>query len=149
LTARLVCLDASVVVKYLVPEEQSDAAIVIVRDALAAGDVLVAPAWSWAEVGSALRAKVRRSLLTLAEAGRAWKLYESLPIAFFDSGELRARAWDIAATLELATLYDAAYLACIETAPGFTDREFWTADREFLVALGNRRPPYVRELGSS
>ncbi len=121
----------------------------MVRDALTAEDVLAAPSWSWAEVGSALRAKVRRSLITPEEARGAWTLYVSLPISFVESAELRARAWDLAAAFDLATLYDAAYLACTETAPGPARREFWTADRELVDVLGRRRPGYVRELGRS
>jgi hypothetical protein len=55
----------------------------------------------------------------------------------------------VAAEYDLATLYDAAFLACTEVAPGAEEatREYWTADTALVRQLGARKPAYVRQLG--
>ena len=146
----VLCLDTGVWVKFLVKEEPvelSDAASRLVRRALA-GAQLVAPAFAWAEVGSVLRKKVRQSLLQEDQAGELWSRFLQLPLNYLGGLEVRERAWEIAVSYSLPTLYDAAFLACTEVAvaPEGLSREFWTVDTELLHALGAQRPPYVREL---
>jgi predicted nucleic acid-binding protein len=145
----LVCLDTSVWMKYLAPDELDAAATRLIDGAIREEAHLVAPAFAWAEIGSVLRKKVRASLITADEASALWSAFLKLPLEYVDEPNLRARAWELAAAFALPTLYDAAFLACTEVvpAPGATDREFWTADRELLRQLGASRPAYVRELG--
>lgn len=110
--------------------------------------MLVAPAFSWAEVGSALRKKLRTGELTEADGRDSWQDFLTRPIVYLDTPQIRARAWEITDQYNLPTLYDAAYLACTELAdvedPG--EREFWTADDRLLAQLGDPLPPYVRQL---
>ncbi|MBI2911462.1 MAG: type II toxin-antitoxin system VapC family toxin [Chloroflexi bacterium] len=145
------CLDTSVLVSALTreqPREQAEAAERLLTRAVGEGR-LVAPAWAWAEIGSVLRKKVRSRLLDDPEAEAVWGRFCRLPIAFADPPGLRARAWEIARQYALPTLYDAAFLACTEVAPAEEGaaREFWTADRALVRALGADPPPYVRQLG--
>lgn len=147
----VICLDTSAVVKALVAEEpraESEAAAAVLLRGLTDGR-LVAPSWAWAEVGSVLRKKLRRGLLTAAETAALWQGFLELPIDFLDSAELRARAWQIAERHGLPTLYDAAFLACAEVAPAppGARREYWTADVQLLSQVGPNRPSYVRRLG--
>ena len=151
MSEELFCLDTSVWIKFLVPEEppeQQEAAEQLVLRAVTAGR-LVAPAWTWAEVGSVLRKKVRQSLLRQDQADELWVRFGQLPIDFVDTPVLRARAWEIAEQYTLPTLYDAAFLACTEVALASepATRQFWTADRDLLRQLGTARPGYVRQLG--
>jgi len=149
----LLCLDSSVLVKSLVPEEPraaSEAADSLVQRGLRDAR-LVAPTWAWAEVGSVLLQKVRRRLVS-PEAGDAlWTRFLGLPIEFLDSIAMRQRAWEIARRYGLLTLYDACFLACTELALAEPDaeRQFWTADRRFVLDLGSSRPSYVRLIGES
>lgn len=136
------------IVKHLVYEDGSDLATELVSGALARGERLVAPAWAWSEVGSALRGRVARHQLLAREAESQWRAYLQLPIEFRDGREIRERSWNIAARFDLPTLYDAAFLACVEIVAGPEAAEFWTADRQLLRQLGARRPAYVRELGT-
>ena len=146
---RFRCLDTSVVVKYLIDEEGSAEAMRLVTEAVLGDQNLIAPAWAWAEVGSVLRRRVHRGALTALDAARLWRLYVDLPIVYLDDEAIRERAWRIAATRELDTGYDAAFLACVEEVRSIGARaELWTADRVFLRRLGPRRPAYVRELGA-
>lgn len=147
----LLCLDANVWIKLLVFEDppalRAAARRLITRVELGSA-VLVAPAFSWAEVGSVLRKKVRTAELTEADGRDSWQDFSTRPIAYVDTPRVRARAWEIAQQYNLPTLYDAAYLACTELAevedPG--EREFWSADERLLVYLGDQMPSYVRQL---
>ena len=146
----LVCLDAGVWIKFLVaeePAELSEAATRLVRRTLTA-DHLVAPAFAWAEVGSVLRKKTRQRLLEPEEADLLWARFSVLPVQYANPPSLHNRAWEIAVHFDLPTLYDAAYLACTESAlaPAGAAREFWTLDEGLLRSLGAERPSYVRQL---
>jgi predicted nucleic acid-binding protein len=133
-------------VKLLIAEDGSDQAHALAESLYSAGRPVIAPAWTWAEVGSVLRKKARAGELGEAELGEAWATFYAYPILYLDSAELREAAWTVAARFALPTLYDAAFLACVEiVAPA--DGEFWTADRAFIQQLGRSRPAYVRELG--
>lgn len=147
----LFCLDTSVLIKWLVveePREQAAAAAALLLRSLSEGR-LVAPAWAWVEVGSVLRKKLRKGLLTPGQSDGLWSSFCELPIDFLDSPAMRTRAWELAERYGLPTLYDAAFLACIETAtaPADSSREYWTADDEVLRRMESARPSYVRRLG--
>lgn len=145
---RLLCLDTSVFVKYLTPDEHEERAQALVEEALLRDASLVAPAFLWTELGSVLRKKARQHLLTPEEARGLWEAFLELPIQELDGGALRARAWALADAYALPTLYDAAFLACAELAPQLLARsgsgEFWTADAALLDALAVAPLPYVR-----
>lgn len=148
MSSRALCLDTSILIKYLTPDEQEEAVTSLVLAALQDGSRLVAPAWAWAEVGSVLRKKVRMGLLERDEAHQLWTAFQNLPIEYVETPELRTRTWEIASRYGLPTLYDAAFLACAEiaTAPGGTPGEFWTADTVLLNQLGDQKPTYVKSL---
>jgi predicted nucleic acid-binding protein len=144
---RLVCLDTSILIKFLATDEQTADAVSVVEAAIRDGARLIAPAFAWAEVGSVLRKKLRAGLLQPDEAEALWESFLNLPIEYVDARPMRERAWAIAANDALPTLYDAAFLACIETViatPG-AQREFWTADDELVRQLGSM-PSYMRRL---
>ncbi|MBO0704260.1 MAG: type II toxin-antitoxin system VapC family toxin [Candidatus Dormibacteraeota bacterium] len=142
--ADVVCLDAGVWIKAITSEELTEHAIRLVADSLSGGR-LVAPAFCWAEVGSVLRKKVRLQQLTAEGASDAWADFQAMTVAFLDTAQIRTRAWELAARFEQSTLYDTAYLACVELAEGHS-RTYWTADDGLLRALGRDRPSYVRHL---
>jgi len=148
---RILCLDTTVLIKYLTPDERDEQATQLVEGALRERLRLIAPAWGWAEVGSVLRKKVRAALLSADEADALWGAFLDLPIDYTDSPALRQWAWEIAAHFGLPTLYDAAFIACMDVAPhdGTASRELWTADDQLWRQLGTGRPPYMRRLGGS
>lgn len=150
MSEEILCLDASVLVKVLTPEDRSEAARQLYERALhGIGRVrLVAPVWAWAEVGSVLLKKVRQGHLTSDEADALWRTFAGMLVEFVDGPELRRRAWEIAQQHGLPTLYDAAFLACTEvvSVAESVPREFWTADSALLKQLGSATPAYVHEL---
>ncbi len=138
------CLDTSVVVKYLTPDEQEETATRLVVTALTEDVRLVAPPLAWAEVGSVLRKKLRTGLLTADEAQFLFAQYRRLPIHEVIDTRLADRAWDLAHRFNLPTLYDAAFLAAVELVPA-AERAFWTADRQLLAQV-QEKLPYIRSL---
>jgi len=143
---RALCLDTSVLIQYLVPEEFQPQAEALVLEAVEAAVRLVAPAFVWAEIGSVLRKKIRIGLLSTEEALGCFDDFCQLPIDYIDTAQIRARAWEIAEQYQMPTLYDAAFLACAESAGA--DCQFWTADKTLLNQLAPARLNYVRELGA-
>jgi predicted nucleic acid-binding protein len=137
-----VVVDASIAVKWFVPEELSAAA----RRLLAAEYELLAPDLLWAELGNALWKKHRRRELDQRTAGRLLRDFSRVPIEFH-----RTIRW-AGAALELAmrhgvTVYDALYLAL---AAGHGCRVL-TADRRLREACRDGRlghlVGWVEELG--
>lgn len=139
---KVLCLDTSVLIPYLVPDEHEPLADSLVLEVVVGNAGLVAPAFAWAEVGSVLRKKVRMGLLTKEEAEGCYQDFCNLPIDYINEELLRVRAWEIAEQYQLPTLYDAAFLACAESQKG----DFWTADKVLISTL-SPLPVYVNKLG--
>lgn len=144
--AELVVFDSSVLLKLFILEEDSDTAAQLVTQHLEAHDHVVAPSWAWAEVGSTLARRLRARATPEPEAMTSWRRFLELPIDYLDDRAIRERTWEIARAFDLPTLYDAAFMAVTEVAPGPPERSFWTADEDLVRRLGRRRPAYVRLL---
>jgi predicted nucleic acid-binding protein len=120
-----VCVDASLAVKVVVTESNSDKADALFDEWANAGQQLVAPAFLEVETDSILRQKVvLHRELTAGKAEAAFAKLQALPIQQVSMSEQRQRAWQIAAQCGFATVYDATYLALAE----LRGCEFWTAD---------------------
>jgi predicted nucleic acid-binding protein len=139
---RVLCLDTSVWIPYLVPEVYQSQAVTLVAEALSLNIRLVAPAFAWAEVGFVLRKKTRLGVITTEEALGFFEDFCELPIDYIEEEAMRSKSWEIAEKYGLSTLYNAAFLACAE----MTSAEFWTADAA-LVRQVTPRPAYLREIG--
>jgi predicted nucleic acid-binding protein len=145
-----VCIDTCVWVKFITGEDPAEILDRLSRSVMTAlgSREIIGPAFLWAEVGSVLRKKVRLTQMTADAAQESWDSFAALPIRYLDGPEIRTHAWVIAERFGLATLYDAAFLACSEVADGSVDEpiEFWTVDSQLLRSLGASVPPYVRDL---
>lgn len=141
---KVLCLDSSVLIPYLTPEGNSEKAEILILNAISTSIRLVAPCFAWTEVGSVLRKKVRRDLLTVEESLACFEDFQELPLEFIDHSDLRSKAWDIASQHDLPTLYDAAFLACSELCGA----EFWTADQVLINSL-SPCPGYIRSLSEA
>lgn len=132
-------IDASVGVKWLIPEHDRDAAVALLRRP----DLRV-PMLFFSEVGNALLKKARKGEIDLAGIASA---FSSLPDLVTPIDELEAMPRALALAAELGHgIYDCVYLALAEK----TDEQLVTADRKFTSKLsGQGVGSRVMLLGSS
>jgi predicted nucleic acid-binding protein len=125
-------VDASIAVKWVIPEVLSDKA-----DRLRAGDdEMLAPDLLLTEVANALWKKTARREITPVEADRALDLVKESGIDLRPTGPLLARAVQFARRLN-HPVYDCVYLALAE----HEHVSFITADRRLLRRVSARRLP--------
>ena len=137
-----VVVDASVAVKWLVREEDTDKALAILRTWENEEVTPAAPHLLPFEVANALHQKVVRGQMSLVESTRMIAELLGSPLELHQSSGLHARALELADELRQGAVYDAHYLALAEEL----DCEFWTADRR-LHRAGSDRGRHVRWLG--
>ena len=119
-------VDASVAVKLLVDEPDSDAA----RELAASGQELHAPRLMASEVANALWRKARVGEMERADAGAAMALLRDMPLRWNDDEAVTADAVRLALALD-HPVYDCVYLALAHRI-GAT---VVTADRRFVTAV--------------
>jgi predicted nucleic acid-binding protein len=118
--------DASVAVKWYVPEIHSDEALRLLEP----GNELHVPDLMHAEVGNILWKKSRRGELTAPEARRITRAILVAPLRVHPTASLLDGALDIALRLD-RTVYDALYVALAVAL----DVPLVTADRRLVYAL--------------
>jgi predicted nucleic acid-binding protein len=99
-------VDASVVMKWFVPEIHSEAALRLLDDR----HELTAPDLVFAEVGNIVWKKVWRREITAVEGRRILRAFRSAPLRIESSSELLAAAFEIATACR-RTVYDSLYIA--------------------------------------
>ncbi|MQL51568.1 PIN domain-containing protein [Desulfofundulus thermobenzoicus] len=145
-----ICLDTSVLVKFLTGEEGSDKATALLQRVIRDRQLIVLPAFAWAEVGSVLRKKRRRGELAVQEADDLWLEFRQFPgVEYLGDDVIMDRAWKISRYFDLPTMYDAAFMAVAEVVAERTGEEceYWTADEKLVNILGGKRK-YVKLLGT-
>jgi len=131
-----VVVDASVVLKLLLPERSSDAVRLMWRQWLDQDREITAPVLLAYEVVSVLRNKVHRGELPPEAGEAAFAAFQAQEVSLVHPDGLEAKAWELAKQCELPAAYDAAYLALAE----LLDFEFWTADHRLAAKLGKEWP---------
>jgi predicted nucleic acid-binding protein len=124
-TGATVVVDASVAVKWVVAENDADAALRLLESRRS----LCAPAHWLAEAANALWAACRRGELTEHQAHERVVALAEAPVATVPLAQLAADAMTIGLRLSI-TLYDALYLAVAEQQ----DAALVTADRRLFDA---------------
>lgn len=119
-------VDASVAIKWFIPEIHSDAALLVTR----LHERLHAPAFMTMELGSVIAKKIRRKELTRAEGSTILKELHYLPLQRHTDERLFSAAYELALDTQ-QSLYDCLYLALAEAIEG----RLITADRKFYKAL--------------
>ncbi|BES82850.1 type II toxin-antitoxin system VapC family toxin [Pyrodictium abyssi] len=142
---RRVVVDASVLVKWFVPEEFSDKAEAILNDHLDARVAVAAPSYALLELANALRKYVVRGVMGPGEAGEAFSLLLEMDVEFVEvDGELAREALGYAIDNGV-TVYDAYYIVLARRL----GTVFYTADEKLLRQLRGREPVarHVSEYG--
>lgn len=134
-------VDASVAIKWFVPEIHSDAAL----RAQHSGTHLHIPAFMVLELGNALAKKIRRNELTPEDGETILRELKRLPLQHHADARLFAAAYQLALDTR-RSLYDCLYLALAEAIDGV----MVTADHKFFARLTNgpygRRVMWVEDL---
>lgn len=137
-----ICVDASVVLKLLLFEPDSERAQALWTSWIEQDVEPVAPCHLSFEVVSVIRNHVYRRSIS-AEAGQlAFEAFGAQNIALVHPDHLDERAWELAQQYSRPTAYDAHYLALAE----MLGCELWTADRRLINALRGSLP-WVKWLG--
>mgnify|MGYP000403924507 CR=1 FL=1 len=140
-----VCVDASLVLKLVLREPDSELAEALFARWQADRVRLIAPVFCPVEVDSVIRRKsstgdpARR--LSPEQAELAFQAVQMVPLRVVEEPLQRHRAWELAKLLELPVVYDSHYLALAE----LRGCEFWTAD-EKLYRTAKEKLNYVRLL---
>ncbi|MBI5343684.1 MAG: type II toxin-antitoxin system VapC family toxin [Deltaproteobacteria bacterium] len=121
-------VDASVAVKWFVPEIHSDAAARL----LDGPHELLAPDLIVAEFGNILWKKIQRKEITRDEGREIAKVFRSIPFTFVPSSDLLEAAMEIAHGIG-RSVYDCLYL----TLAVARRCRLVTADRRFFTAVGS------------
>jgi predicted nucleic acid-binding protein len=124
-------VDANIVVKWFVAEDDSDAALALRRHGeLFAPDVMLI------ECRNALLKKVRRQAITADEARRVEREIDSVGVAILPSAPLLREAFRLALQMG-EPIYDCIYLA----AAIATERILVTADEKFAAKVQRSGAP--------
>ena len=138
----MVVVDASLVVKWLVPEVDSDRATQLLLEWTRNGILIVAPIMILTEVSNALHKRVQNQLVNIRDVRRLLDQLSGLLLV--DYIPMHESAIEIASILGEQDSYDCHYLALSEDL----DCEFWTADRAFYDVAHEKYPQvrYIRPI---
>jgi predicted nucleic acid-binding protein len=125
-----------VLLKLLLPEEQSDAVRRLWGKWVGEDTRITAPFLLAYEVTSVLRNKVFRGELPSEAGEAAFVAFRTQEISLLHPEGIEEKTWALARQWNLPTGYDAAYLALAE----LLDYECWTADRKFAATLRKKVP---------
>lgn len=131
-----VVVDASVVLKLLLPEERTDAVRRLWGRWVEQETEVAAPFLLAYEVVSVLRNKVFRGELPPEAGEAAFVAFRAQEITLLHPDGIEEKAWDLAKRWKLPATYDATYLALAE----LVDYDLWTADRRFVERLRPKTP---------
>ncbi len=135
-------IEASVAIKWLIPEEFSDQAEALLIESRRERKRLVAPTLLFSEVANAVFQRQRRRDITVAQAERALIWFFDLPILAVHTPDLHTQAFRFARRHWLQSVYDAEYAIVVQ----MTHSPLWTADRALFDSV--REPRYwIRWIG--
>ncbi|MGB2694643.1 MAG: type II toxin-antitoxin system VapC family toxin [Dehalococcoidia bacterium] len=131
-----VCVDASVVVAWLVPQQADPHVYELFDGWVDEGIELVGPALLYSEVVSVLRHQVHKGTLDEADAERLVRLLLRFGIRRIDNVSIYRRAYQLATRFGHDRAYDAHYLAVAEQE----GCELWTRDRPLYKTVQQEMP---------
>ncbi|WP_051533773.1 type II toxin-antitoxin system VapC family toxin [Desulfitibacter alkalitolerans] len=70
--SKYICIDTSVLIKLFFEEEDSFKARELMLKVIENDQIIVLPAFAWAEIGSIFRKKIRNKQISLQEAEEMW-----------------------------------------------------------------------------
>ncbi len=138
----MICIDANVAVKWVLPEEHAETALALFTDAAQAHQPIVVPPLFPIEATNIIRRQAPKRNIPLEEARRLLERFFTFPVTLSNPPSLHLTAFDIAVTYNLPATYDAHYVALAQ----LLGCAFWTADQRLINALAGRLT-FVRWIG--
>jgi predicted nucleic acid-binding protein len=129
-------IDAGFLLKLFLPEEKSTEAHTLWSSWIDDAVEVTAPTLLMFEVGSVIRNKVHRRILTEEDATAVIDRLKRLDLSLFYDEDLFGRAWEIGARLKVPALYDCFYLSLSD----FLDAPLWTADKRLYQTAKSAFP---------
>jgi predicted nucleic acid-binding protein len=133
----LVCVDASLILKLVLPEEYSERALMLWKNWLRDGIQPVSPRLLVYEVTSVLRKHAHRGVLPQSSAEEAFAAINRIiteQIEITDPSDMHEKAWELAGRFNRPTAYDCHYLALAE----HMQCPFWTADERLFNVVRDK-----------
>jgi predicted nucleic acid-binding protein len=137
-----VCVDASVALKLVLNESDSDQAQALWSDWLQRAVEVIAPYHLTFETTSVIRNRIYRGDISPEDGESAFEIIHAYNIRFLHPPQLVERAWQFATHFNRPTVYESFYLALSE----YAGCELWTADRR-LYSVVTHELPWVKWLG--
>ena len=125
-----VVVDASLAVKWLVEEDDSDKAHAVLQSWVARDVTRIAPHLMPFEVANALHRRVLRGELNVVDSIRMMARLLESKLELHQPPDLHVKALQLASQLKQNAAYDAHYLVLAESV----GCELWTADERFYRA---------------
>lgn len=138
-----VCVDASVALKLVFEEEESDTARALWTFWVNQNVTIIAPYHLSFETTSVIRNRVYLGKMSRESGQAAFVTMQNQHIQLLHPMQLAERAWAFAQQFNRPTVYDSFYLALSE----FAGCELWTADRR-LYSVVTHDLPWVKWLGN-
>lgn len=140
-----VVVDASLAVKWLVEEDDSDKAHAVLQSWVAQDITRIAPYLMPFEVANVLHRRVLRGELNVGDSTRMISRLLESSLELQQPPGLHVRALQLSSQLNQSAAYDAHYLALAESV----GCELWTADERFYRAAsrGIRNVRWIGEFG--
>jgi len=134
----VVCVDACLAVKLILPEQDSESAVALWQEWQQSQIRVIAPSLITWEVANSIRRTVLGERLPVHAAGDAYSAFLGLGITTTTYSRLPVLAWRqfvLASDLRISP-YDATYLATAQAA----ECELWTADDRLVCTVGDELP---------
>jgi predicted nucleic acid-binding protein len=128
----MICIDASLAVKWTLIEEGSELAEAIYATNRAQG--IIAPAFMPTEVTNAIRRRVARGLMEHSVAEVALTRFLRFRVQLAQDNQIHVEALHLAHRFDRPAAYDMHYVALAQLA----ECDLWTADGRLLNALGGQ-----------
>ncbi len=131
-----VCIDASLALTWLLPQEQNETTDSLILQWHIKGIELITAPLFHAELSSVIREQVYFKKLYPEEGERLFSLYLQLEVNTIQEPEIYKLAWELTKRFDLPRTYDMQYLAVAE----LKDCELWTNDRKLINSLQGKIP---------
>ncbi|TAK33918.1 MAG: PIN domain-containing protein [Chloroflexota bacterium] len=138
----MICVDASVAAKWILPEERSEHALALLRETSRAGGWIVAPPLLPIEIANVIRRRMLRQCLSIDDARQLLSEFSDFMLHVISPSDLSEQALILADAHKLPAVYDAHYVALAS----LLGCDLWTDDRRLVRTLSGSLP-YVRWIG--